>query len=288
MEITVISGKGGTGKTTLCASFGKLEEDNAILCDLDVDASNLPLIFKTDEIRKKQFTGLDLPVIDNDRCVKCGICASKCKFNAISDRIEIIRDRCEGCGVCSLVCPENAIDMIHRDDGFMVESKTSGSIMVHGDLFPGGEGSGKLVSMIRKRAREIAIENGKGLIISDGPPGIGCPVISSLTGSDLAVIVTEPSVSGISDLSRILDLCDHFTIPSVVIINRSDIDPSSSSRIVQMVENRKKEVIGMIPYTENILGSLDEGKTIMDDPGSETAKLISIIWKNIANRYLKT
>ena len=179
-EIVVISGKGGTGKTTLTSAFARLASGNVSIADCDVDASDLHLVLEPTIISKSDFTGLDLPRIDPEICTRCGLCKSRCRFGAISDEIEIVRESCEGCGVCELVCPVNAITMEPRIDGEIYSSDTLFGPMAHARLRPGGEASGKLVSIVRAEARKMAVSKNLDLILSDGPPGIGCPVISSI------------------------------------------------------------------------------------------------------------
>ncbi len=285
-EITVLSGKGGTGKTTFCASFIALASPDAVSTDLDVDASNLPILLQTSEIDREPFSGMDLAVIDPEKCTECGICSSSCRFGAIDEEINVIKDRCEGCGVCTIVCPHEAVELVPRKDGDLLVSDTRFVTMVHSDLRPGGEGSGKLVSLIRRKARSMAEEEGKPLIISDGPPGLGCPVISSLTGSDLAVIVTEPSISGRTDLIRILDLCDHFKVQSAVIINKYDIDNAAAREMETIVTGSGSEVIGKVPFDMSVFDSLSEGKTVVEFDGCPISEKLIEIWDRIRDRYI--
>jgi MinD superfamily P-loop ATPase len=285
-EITVLSGKGGTGKTTFCASFIALSHPDTVFTDLDVDASNLPILLQSSEIYREAFSGMDLAVIDHEKCTGCGTCRRSCRFGAIDEDIRIIKDRCEGCGVCRIVCPHEAVELIPRKDGDLLVSDTRFGTLVHSDLRPGGEGSGKLVSLIRRKARSLAEEEGKPLIISDGPPGLGCPVISSLTGSDLAVIVTEPSISGRTDLIRILDLCDHFNVQSAVIINKYDIDTNASRQMETIVTGSGSEVIGKVPFDMSVFDSLSEGKTIVEFDGCPISVKLIEIWDRIRDRYI--
>jgi MinD superfamily P-loop ATPase len=285
-EITLLSGKGGTGKTTFSASFIALSHPAVLAADLDVDASNLPIILETVEIERESFSGMELAVIDSDSCTGCGKCLSVCRFDAIDHDLNIMEERCEGCGVCSLVCPVNAIELVRRKEGDLLVSETRFGTMVHSELRPGGEGSGKLVSLIRSKAREIASERSIPLIISDGPPGIGCPVISSLTGTDLAVVITEPSPSGMTDLIRILDLCSHFGIKTTVIVNRCDIDEEISQKIIELVKEKGSTVIGEIPFDMSVYDSLSRGRTLVECEESPVSTEVKSIWNRILDRYV--
>ena len=215
-EITVISGKGGTGKTSLTAAFSHLAE-NAIICDLDVDAPDLHLLLHPEHESETVFISGHEAVIDPARCESCGQCMDLCHFEAIVREDKLYRVdplSCEGCKVCVELCPAGAIDFPDRECGRWFVSSTRFGPLVHALLYPGQENSGLLVSLLRKKAREMAQESGRDMIISDGTPGIGCPVISSLTGTDLAVVVTESTLSGRHDMERVLELTEHFKIPA--------------------------------------------------------------------------
>ncbi len=285
-EITILSGKGGTGKTTIAAAFIDLSSPKAIAVDLDVDASNLHLLMKLQLISSEPFFGLDEAVIDEKKCVRCGACVKVCRFNAIDDDINVIKEKCEGCGACEIACPHRAITMVKREEGTIVVSDTPIGKFVHSNLRPGGEGSGKLVNMLRSKAKELAVSFNKELIITDGPPGIGCPVISSLTGTDLSIIVTEPSVSGLSDLSRILELSYHFNIESLVIVNKFDIDTEITSKIEELVSEKGSRVIGKVPFDRTVYDTLQEGETIVACDGCAAGDVIREIWKDISDHYI--
>ena len=213
-QLTVISGKGGTGKTSITAALASLAKDNAVFADCDVDAADLHLILKPRIKKTMSFHGLKIAVIDKDKCIDCKICYEHCRFNAIDENINVIKDRCEGCSVCSYVCPTKAISMEDRTSGFLYISETRFGPMSHAILKTAEEASGKLVTAVRENAKKLALEEKKDLIIIDGPPGIGCPVISAITGVDLVLIVTEPTLSAIHDLERILGVAQHFKIPA--------------------------------------------------------------------------
>jgi len=228
-QLTVISGKGGTGKTSITAAFASLA-DNAVFADCDVDAADLHLILKPEIKKTMSFHGLKIASLNKEICTECKKCYDHCNFKAIDEDLNIIKESCEGCGVCEYVCPVGAIQMVDRDSGFSYISQTRfGPMthaisqtrfgpMAHAMLKTAEEASGKLVTVVRNNAKKLAEEKKKDLIIIDGPPGIGCPVISSISGVDLVLVVTEPTLSAIHDLERILGVAYHFKIPAVVCI----------------------------------------------------------------------
>jgi len=279
----VISGKGGTGKTSVTAAFASLAK-NAVFADCDVDAADLYLILKPEIKRTMGFHGLKLAHIDNDKCIECNKCVENCRFDAIDERIIVKKSFCEGCGVCEYVCPVDAIDMIDRDSGFSYISDTRFGPMAHAVLKTAEEASGKLVTVVRENAKKIAEDKNKDLIIIDGPPGIGCPVISAITGVDLVLIVTEPTLSGISDMERIIDVADHFDIPSLVCINKYDLNKNNSERIEKYCKNKNVKVVGKLPYDTNITKALIEEKNIIEyEPNLEISKKIIDMWSKIKN-----
>jgi len=250
-QLTVISGKGGTGKTSITAAFASLEK-NAVLADCDVDAADLHLILKPKIKKTIGFHGLNIAHIDKGRCIDCKKCYESCKFDAIDEEINLIKESCEGCGVCAYVCPVDAITMKERDSGFAYISETRFGPMAHAVLKTAEEASGKLVAIVRENAKTLAEEKKKDLIIIDGPPGIGCPVIASMTGVDLVLIVTEPTLSAIHDLERVLGVAHHFKIPAVVCINKYDINLDNTRKIEQYCKNNDIKVVGKLPY-DNIV-----------------------------------
>ncbi len=279
----MISGKGGTGKTSVTAAFASLAK-NAVFADCDVDAADLYLILKPEIKRTMGFHGLKLAHIDNDKCIECNKCVENCRFDAIDERIIVKKSFCEGCGVCEYVCPVDAIDMIDRDSGFSYISDTRFGPMAHAVLKTAEEASGKLVTVVRENAKKIAEDKNKDLIIIDGPPGIGCPVISAITGVDLVLIVTEPTLSGISDMERIIDVADHFDIPSLVCINKYDLNKNNSERIEKYCKNKNVKVVGKLPYDTNITKALIEEKNIIEyEPNLEISKKIIDMWSKIKN-----
>jgi MinD superfamily P-loop ATPase len=277
-QLTVISGKGGTGKTTITAAFASIAE-NAVFADCDVDAADLHLILKPDIKKTNSFHGLKIASINKDKCTKCNKCFESCEFNAISKDIEIIKESCEGCKVCEFVCPEDAINMIDRDSGFFYISETRFGPMTHAMLKAAEEASGKLVSVVRENAKKLALEKNKNLIIIDGPPGIGCPVISSITGVDLVLIVTEPTLSAIHDLERILDVSNHFKISAVVCINKFDINFDNAKTIEEYCNNKRIKIVGKLPYDNIITESMIHEKTVVEFSKKEITNKIINMWK---------
>jgi MinD superfamily P-loop ATPase len=280
-EITIISGKGGTGKTTLTAAFATLAHPDAVLADCDVDAADLHLILKPKILERKEFHGLNVAAIDGGKCITCGNCVQACRFDAITESIEIVREKCEGCGVCELVCPENAISLVERVDGESYTSDTRFGPLSHARLQAGGEASGKLVAEVRSTARLLAKKYGKSMILSDGPPGIGCPVISTISGTNLAVLVTEPTVSGISDLKRVLETTDHFNVPTGVVINKSDINPVRTREIHDFCGSHNIPIFGEIRYDNLATEAMVAEKSIIEYSEDTMSKNIARIWNKI-------
>lgn len=263
-ELLVVSGKGGTGKTTIAAALAVLTQDK-VIADCDVDAADLWLVLHPASIRKDAFRGLDKAIVDRNKCIGCGLCFEVCRFDAVGfeGQIAVInRDSCEGCGVCFRCCPQKAIEMKENIAGHVMESQTKYGYMVHAQLGVGEENSGRLVAEVRKRAREAAERLDARCVIIDGPPGIGCPVISAVTGVDMALVVTEPTVAGRHDLERILDLLSHFKVPVVVCVNKSDLDEGRSLEIAQYCASRCVEVVGEIPFDEDVPRTLAQGQAL--------------------------
>jgi len=294
-EITIISGKGGTGKTTVTASFAVLAR-NSVLADNDVDAADLHLLL-TPKIREAHpFVSGRKAEIDTGKCIGCGKCASACHFNAIrfdgkgNDIVgrtyRIDQFACEGCGFCQLVCPVNAISVEKTVTGQWFMSSTACGPMVHARLGIAEENSGRLVTCVRNRAAQMADELHLEKILGDGPPGTGCPVIASVSGTDMALIVTEPTVSGVHDMERVLKLTAHFRVPAFVIINKADLNEEQAERIVQIAEQHKSRVIGRIPFDRNVNDALMSGKTVVEYGESAAAEAVRNIWKEV-ERMLK-
>ena len=279
-QLTIISGKGGTGKTTIAAAYASLAK-NAVLADCDVDAADLHLILDPKIEETVEFSGMKLAAKDDEKCVECGLCKEHCRFGAIDEEFDIINERCEGCGVCEYVCPENAIELVERRSGVAYKSMTRFGPMSHAVLNTAEEASGKLVNLVRNHARAMAEANDKNLIIIDGPPGLGCPVISAITGVDLVLIVTEPTLSGIHDLKRILGVALHFNIPSVVCVNKVDINPGNVKKIEAYCKKNKLPVVGKLPYDNVATAAMIAGKTIIEYSSGTLSNKIRESWENI-------
>lgn len=249
-EIVVISGKGGTGKTTVSAAFAHLAE-NKVICDLDVDAPDLHILLEPKERETHAFVSGHKASIRHDACLSCGKCAALCAFDAISlqdDGYAVDPLRCEGCGVCAHLCPAKAIDFEEQHCGDWHVSDTRFGPMVHALLFPGQENSGKLVSLLKSEARSLAKAQGLDTVLCDGSPGVGCPVISSLSGASLAVGVVEPTPSGRHDFQRVADLCRHFRVPLAVIINKADLNEKEADAMAEECAQRGDTLLGRLPF----------------------------------------
>ncbi|MBU4221662.1 MAG: 4Fe-4S binding protein [Euryarchaeota archaeon] len=282
-QLAIISGKGGTGKTTLAAAFASLAE-NAVLADCDVDAADLHLILNPEIKEAIEFSGSKIASKDDEKCTRCGKCKEYCRFDAINEDLNLVEDRCEGCGVCEYVCPEGAITLIERKSGFAYISETRFGPMSHAVLNTAEEASGKLVALVRNNARILAKKYRKDLIIIDGPPGIGCPVIAAISGADLVLIVTEPTLSGIHDMERIIGVANHFNIPAVVCINKFDINHENTLIIEEYCEENGLEVVGKIPYDETPTKAMIQEKTIIEFSDSEFSNNVKNIWENIRRK----
>lgn len=282
-EMIVLSGKGGAGKTSFTAAFARLAENKAVLVDADVDAADLALLLKTRLISTNIFHGLPVPVIDYAKCTRCGKCVDWCRFNAISPDIKIDPLACEGCQVCYNFCPENAISLREEQMGEWFISETPEAPLVHARLEPGGENSGKLVSVVRKAANSLAREMNREYIITDGPPGIGCPVISCLTGAHLACVVTEATSSGIHDMGRIMKLLEFFKIPAAVIINKYDLNLSACSTLERDLQEKGIPVIGKFPYDEIFYQAVSQGKSLpeMEEISPYMADSLNKCWESL-------
>ena len=282
-ELVIISGKGGTGKTSLTASLAGLA-GNAALADCDVDAADLHLLLHPVIKAKHEFISGHEAVIDAHRCRGCGVCLDLCRFRAIRmvNRVaQIDPYSCEGCKVCVEFCPARAIDFPERFCGEWYESETGYGSMVHAKLAPAAENSGKLVAQVRKAAKELAERRGAGLILVDGPPGIGCPVIASVGGASAVLVVTEPTVSGEHDLERVLKLAGHFGIPAMVCVNKWDLNREATVRIEDNAAKAGAQPVGRIPYDKVFTEAMVNGKLVIDYARSEAAKSIVEIWEKI-------
>jgi MinD superfamily P-loop ATPase len=291
-EITVISGKGGTGKTTILGSFAMLAR-NKIIADNDVDAADLHLLLSPSILEGHNFVGGQKADIDPQMCVVCGKCEDVCRYKAVRfDRsgdgaahktYRVDKLSCEGCGFCSIVCPTDAISMHDSVSGCWYVSETNFGPLVHARLGVAEENSGRLVSQVRSRAQELADELHQGLILADGPPGTGCPVIASISGTDLVVIVSEPTVSGVHDMERVFKLTEHFDIPTLVIINKADLNIEQAYRIEGLAEQHKSRVIARIPFNRIVNEALMAGKTVIEYGKSNVEEAIRKAWAEIQN-----
>lgn len=280
-EIVVISGKGGTGKTSLAASFACLGDD-LVLCDADVDAANMHLLLRPDVGKTSDFTGGSIAKIDAQRCTECGTCRELCKFDAISEDFIVDELACEGCGVCVDLCPEKAIDFPVQVCGQWFVSETRVGPMVHARLGAGAENSGKLVSLVRQEARKIAENSDRNLLLTDGPPGIGCPVIAAIGGASVVVIVVEPTLSGMHDMQRVADLAAHFKVQGLLCINKYDLNEEMSRKVEAFAGSRNIQMVGRIPFDPVFTKAMLLGKSVFEEaPQSEAAKAISGAWQNI-------
>jgi len=285
-ELVVISGKGGTGKTSITAAFAFMAK-NAVIADCDVDASNMHILLSPEVINTTEFYSGNYAVIDEEKCLGCRLCQNLCRFNAITrnektKKFKVSQQSCEGCGLCVYVCPAKIISFPEANTGKWMESETKYGHMIHAHLYPGSENSGKLVTAVRNRAKQKAIETGAELIIVDGPPGIGCPVISAISGASDVLIVTEPTVSGEHDLIRTLQLTSHFSIPASVCINKYDINPEITEKIEQLAQTHGATVVGKIKYDKSFTDAQIAGKTVAET-NSETANEIYLMWQCLTN-----
>ncbi|MFA7254916.1 MAG: ATP-binding protein [Candidatus Omnitrophota bacterium] len=277
-QIVVISGKGGTGKTMLTGAFASLAK-NKVMVDCDVDAANLHLLLHPSIKERNIFKSGAFAKIDPVLCTHCGQCSDACRFQAISSEFAVSPIACEGCGLCARLCPVNAIRMKENTAGEWFISETRYGPFVHAKLGIAEENSGKLVAKVREAAKEIAEKNGATHIIIDGPPGIGCPVIASLSGVDLALIVTEPTLSGLHDAERVIDLAEHFNVQTQLVINKWDINPEASEKIERYCESRRVPVIGKIPFARAVIESVIAGKPITEYTNGPLKNEITKIWE---------
>ncbi len=279
-ELVVISGKGGTGKTSLVASFAA-QAGSVVTADCDVDAADLHLLLGPEIERKHKFSGGKVASIDPELCNSCGTCVELCRYDAVSNLYAIDKIACEGCGVCAYFCPQDAISFDDEENGEWYVSSTRFGPMTHARLLPGAENSGKLVTIVRNEAKRIAEEGGIELVLIDGSPGIGCPVIASVSGADLAVVVTEPTMSGIHDLERVVELTRHFGIETAVVVNKCDINEDMTSNIEEFARRSKIEILGGIRYDEAVTGAQMEGRTAVEFSDGPASNDMRRIWVSV-------
>jgi len=278
-EIVVLSGKGGTGKTTIVASIAALAK-NKVMVDCDVDAADLYLLLQPVTQERREFWSGQKAVIDENMCTRCGLCQDICRFDAINE-FQVDPIACEGCGFCHHICPEEAITMQENLSGHFFISATKYGPLVYARLGVAQENSGKLVAAVRQQARLITEQQGLEYILSDGPPGIGCPVISSLSGVDLAVIVTEPTLSGMHDLKRVIGVCQHFAVPAVVCINKHDLNEINTHQIEDYCQSQAIPVVSKIPYDNIVTEALVQGMPLVEYCDNGVSQQIKALWQAV-------
>ena len=284
-EIVVISGKGGTGKTSITAAFAVLGGTDVVVADCDVDAADMHMLMQPDFGHEDDFFSGELAYIEQSNCIRCGLCQEVCRFDAISvidDKYTINPLDCEGCGYCARVCPtETIINKTLLAGKWYISNIKTGSIMVHARLEIGADNSGKLVAKVKDEAKGIALEERKDYILVDGSPGVGCPVVSSLSGANFVVLVTEPTVSGLHDLKRVHQLVKKFNIRSGCIINKADINPGVSKDIKHFLEEEGIAHLGDLPYNEDFTKAMTQGQTIVEYEEDTLAPLLKESWEKI-------
>lgn len=292
-QLVILSGKGGTGKTSLAAAFAHLAHAGpsslkAVLADADVDAANLELVLHPERLETHDFTGGSVAVIDPQRCQGCGICEQVCRFDAIQPvpggyQVDLIA--CDGCAACVYQCPEEAIHMRLQTAGRWYRSESRFGPLFHADLYPAQENSGKLVTLVKQNARLLALDTNSQAVIVDGPPGIGCPVIAAAAGVDLAVIVTEPTLAGVHDLKRILQTTMHFRILALVVINKADIYPQGTAEIRTICAELGIEVLGQVPFDPTVTEAMLNGEPVTAyQAGAPSSQALVNIWQSVAAR----
>jgi MinD superfamily P-loop ATPase len=284
-EITILSGKGGTGKTSVTAAIASVA-GNSVFCDNDVDAADLHLIFDPDVKETHRFYGAWVASIDEDKCTNCGICKSHCHFDAIHFKEEgglyINLFQCEGCRLCERVCPVGAISSERNNNNFWYVSDSRFGPFVHAKMGPGEENSGKLVTQVRQKAREIAREIASDFVINDGPPGIGCSAISSVTGANAVLLVVEPTRSGIHDTERLVELVQSFNIPLFALINKYDLNPRVSMDMEAFMDRKNIPLLGKWNFDVNIVESMIDEKSIVEFASeSRPARVIEEVWEQL-------
>ena len=296
-QLVILSGKGGTGKTSVAAAFAHLASAGtpalkAVLADADVDAANLELVLHPHNLEVHAFTGGSVALIDLERCQNCGRCQSVCRFDAIifnSDQYTVDPIACEGCAACMYQCPAEAIQMEPQEAGQWYRSESRYGSLFHAELYPAQENSGKLVTLVKQMARLHAKESNSQMLIIDGPPGIGCPVIAAAAGADLALIVTEPTVAGVHDLKRIVETTRHFRIPTMVVINKADIYPEGSSQIAAVCAELAIDLAGRIPFDPLVTQAMLYGEPVTAyQPDAPSSRAIRDSWKLVVTRLVST
>ncbi len=284
-EIVIISGKGGTGKTSITASFAMLGSKDIVVADCDVDAADMHLLMQPNWEKSEDFYSGVIAKIDQEKCIKCGKCADVCRFNAIPiiDKKYVVNTlNCEGCGYCFHICPTDAIAMNEQNVGkWYISNTKADNVMVHARLGIGAENSGKLVAKVKNEAKRIAEETSKQFIVVDGSPGIGCPVVSSLSGADFVVLVTEPTVSGLHDLKRVYELVKKFNISAGCIINKADLNIKVAQQIEEFLKEENIIHISDLPYDETFTKAMTSGQTIVEYDDAKLKNIVVNSWEKI-------
>lgn len=290
IRIAILSGKGGTGKTSVAASFGYLAGKQALLCDCDVDASNLALVAGAQNLKSQEFSGGMVAYINPQACTGCGACAKVCRFDAIKiqdTKYRIEAASCEGCGYCPRVCSFNAISMVERKSGdIFIGRSRFGSAIVYAELSTGAENSGKLSTRVRRIADEIAEEENTGVIIIDGPPGVSCPAIAAATGVNYILFVAEPTLSGVSDLERAMEMAEKLKIPFGILVNRADINERLSIQIKEMALVAGHDFWGTIILSSDFVRAVRNGRTVLEETDDERIRsVLTQTWRSILARF---
>jgi MinD superfamily P-loop ATPase len=293
-QLVILSGKGGTGKTTVAAALAHLasQELPIVLADADVDAANLELVLEPNKLEEHDFWSGKRAVIDPEMCTACGICETVCRFDAIrpptetpfSYAYQVDALSCEGCASCFYQCPEDAIRMEEQRAGLWFRSDSRFGTLFHAHLFAGQENSGKLVTLVKQQGRLLASDTGAELLIVDGPPGIGCPVISASAGADIALLVVEPTVSGVHDLERILSTTEHFGVPALVAINKADLNEKRSDQVTAFCAERGIEVVGKIPYNTVVTEAMVHGQPVTAYTDGPVSAALRQVWGRVKAR----
>jgi len=295
-QIVILSGKGGTGKTSVAAAFAHLASEGpgkvpAVLADADVDAANLELVLAPQVLQEEDFWGGQVATIDNLACTGCGECVQVCRFDAIhhlEGLYNVDPIACEGCAACDYCCPVDAIDMQDQIAGKWFRSESRYGPLFHAALRPGAENSGKLVTLIKQHARLLALDDGYELVIVDGPPGIGCPVISAVSGADLALIVTEPSVAGVHDMRRILGTTDHFGVRALVCVNKADLYQTGAEEIEAYCQGQGIEIIGAIPFDLAVIEAIMHGYPVTAyQPDGTASQALRDVWTRVTAELME-
>jgi MinD superfamily P-loop ATPase len=287
IRIVFLSGKGGTGKTTLAAAFAARGGD-LVLVDADVDAANLHLVFRPEIEETGAYSGSKVAVRDDARCTTCGACREVCRFGAVDETFAVDPLLCEGCGACVTACPADALTLVEQESGTWYVGRAAGRPMAGAELHPGEEVSGKLVSVVKEKADGLAERADLERIAIDGSPGIGCPVIASTTGAQAAVLVTEPSRSGLHDLDRILGVVRHFGIPAHLVINKADLSEPLAAEIEAYAEEQDLSLLGRIPYDERVVGAIRVGRNPVEDPESPAGRAMAEIVARLVDALDRT